>query len=415
VKRVLLVAFHFPPLGTSSGLHRTLSLAKHLPRYGWEPIVLTASTRAHPDIGPESSALAPDCIVHRAFALDTARHLAIAGRYPRALALPDRWITWLLGGAPAGFRLIRRYRPQLIWTTYPLATAHLIGDALHKATKLPWLADFRDPMVECIDGRWFPADERVRNARLSVERRVAAAAVATTFCTDTALRIFGERHAGCAGRARVIENGYDAESFEAAAAMPARPLADRIHLVHSGTLYPGPDRDPSGLFTAMAALRARGRLSERLRVTLRATGFDGTYRPMIERLGLSDVVRLEPPVDYASALREMLDADGLLLFQGHTSNPAIPAKAYEYLRARRPILALAAGDGETAKLLRRANAGVIAPIDDAARIEVDLERFLEEVEAGTHRLLSDAESERYARIHRVAEFAALFDEVASPA
>jgi hypothetical protein len=412
VKRVLLVAFHFPPLGTSSGLHRTLSLARHLHRYGWEPIVLTASTRAHADLGPESSALSPDCIVHRAFALDTARHLSIAGRYPRALALPDRWITWLLGGAPAGFRLIRRYRPQLIWTTYPLATAHLIGNALHKLTRLPWIADFRDPMVECIDGTWFPSDVRVREARLSVERKAAAAAAATTFCTPTALRIFSERHEGHEARSRVIENGYDAESFEAAARMPARALSDRIHLVHSGTLYPGPDRDPSALFKAMAALRARGRLPERLRVTLRATGFDSTYGPMIENLGLRDVVRLEPPVDYASALREMLDADGLLLFQGHTSNPAIPAKAYEYLRARRPILALAAADGETAGLLRRANVGVLTPIDDVVRIESALEGFLGEMQAGAHRLLSEAESERYARVHRVAEFAGLFDEIA---
>lgn len=411
-KRALLVAFHFPPLGAGSGLHRTVSLVRYLRESGWEPLVLSAHPQAYERTTPIAAGSFPDgLIVERAFSLDAARHLAVRGRYPRFLALPDRWSSWLVGALPAGLRMIRRYRPAVIWTTYPLASAHLIGAALHRLTGLPWIADFRDPMVEQIDGQWFPGDASVRRARLFVERRVARSAAAATFCTNTALQIFSERHGWPQGdsRAHVIENGYDPLPFEKAAQLPSRRDPDRLTLVHSGTLYPGPDRDPSALLEAISRLRERACLPANLRIVLRATGFDAVYRPLIDRLKLADVVELAPPIDYLSALREMLDADGLLLFQGHTSNPAIPAKAYEYLRARRPVLALADEGGETVRLLRRAGIGTVAPINDSMKIEQVLESFLARIGLAAHAVLDADAAERFSRVHRVREFAALFD------
>ncbi len=412
-KRVLLIAFHFPPLNSSSGLQRPLSLARYLPRYGWEPAVLTASTRAYEAIDPDSLKALPDGLaVVRAPALDAARHLAIRGWYPGWLGIPDRWGTWLAGAVPAGLALIRRLRPDLIWSTYPLTTAHRIGLVLHRATGLPWIADFRDPMVEQIDGEWFPGDERLRRARLRVEAEVARHATLATFCTATARDIYAQRHGVVAGRTAVVANGFDPEPFEALGAAPAPGgVARPLTLVHSGTLYPGPDRDPGAFLSALRALRARGLLPAGLRVVLRATAFDATYRPLIGQLGLGDVVELAPPISYRAALREMLDADGLLLFQGHTSNPAVPAKVYEYLRARRPILALADAGGETAALLRAAGVGTLLPIDDAARIEAGLEVFLRDLAAGEGAVLSLEGADAYSRVHRVAEFATLFTQV----
>lgn len=421
-RRVLLIAFHFPPMSQSSGLQRPLSLARYLGTHGWEPAVLTASPAAYTATDPASAeALPADVTVVRAAALDAARHLAIRGWYPDWFGIPDRWTTWLLGGVPAGLALIRRFKPDLIWSTYPLATAHLIGFALHRLTGLPWIADFRDPMVESIDGEWFPADATLRRARLWVERLVARHATGVTFCTDTARKIYLERHSGTikartsSQRSEVIANGFDPEPFAAVEAeLPATRPAGPLTLVHSGTLYPGPDRDPGAFLAALSALRKRGQLPPNLRVILRATGFDHVYRPRIAELGLGDCVELAPPVNYQSALREMLEADGLLLFQGHTSNPAVPAKVYEYLRARRPILALVDAGGETAALLRSAGAGTLLPLDDVARIEAGLPEFLQAAAAGSGAVLSGLAADEYSRVHRVAEFATLFTRVASP-
>ncbi|MGB9109553.1 MAG: hypothetical protein WCC39_12785, partial [Telluria sp.] len=95
-KRALLIAFHFPPEASSSGIQRTLSFFKHLGKYGWEPMVLSAHPRVYRNQNTSQLAsLPPGQVVHRAFAIDTKYHLGIKGRYLELLALPDRWVSWL--------------------------------------------------------------------------------------------------------------------------------------------------------------------------------------------------------------------------------------------------------------------------------------------------------------------------------
>ncbi|HSQ81014.1 MAG TPA: glycosyltransferase, partial [Casimicrobiaceae bacterium] len=158
MKRVLMIAYHFPPLAGSSGIQRTLRFVQHLPAFGWEPAVLTADPRAYERTSEDLDAEVPDGVqVERAFALDTARQLSIAGRYPGFLARPDRWMTWQYAAVRSGMKLIRRWRPDVIWSTYPIATAHVIGSVLHRRSGLPWIADFRDPMAQ----EGYPADPRI--------------------------------------------------------------------------------------------------------------------------------------------------------------------------------------------------------------------------------------------------------------
>src|SRR5262245_10397164 len=125
MKRLLMVAFQFPPFAGSSAIQRVLRFVQHLPSCGWEPIVLTASPVAYDARAADLLAEVPNnVIVERAFALDAAKHLSIFRRYPGFLARPDRWVSWRLGAFVAGIRIIRRYRPQLLWSTYPIATAN---------------------------------------------------------------------------------------------------------------------------------------------------------------------------------------------------------------------------------------------------------------------------------------------------
>jgi len=107
--RVLMIAYHFPPLRGSSGIQRTLRFCRYLPEFGWNPVVLTAHPRAYDDVDMASVREIPAGVaVHRAFALNTARHLSIRGRYPALLALPDRWSSWFAGAVTSGLVLIRR-------------------------------------------------------------------------------------------------------------------------------------------------------------------------------------------------------------------------------------------------------------------------------------------------------------------
>lgn len=415
-KRVLLVAFHFPPFKGSSGVERTLGFCRHLPALGWQPLVLSARRGAYEAASDERLVDIPaQAIVVRAFALDTARHLAVRGRYPSWAALPDRWVSWVFGAVPSGWHMIRKYRPRAIWSTYPISTAHQIGYVLARLSGLPWIADFRDPMVEFPEGTQtaYPANTALRASRLRVERLAATRAALLVFCTRGAADIFARRYPEVStDRIQIIANGYDESSFPQPTAA-VNTETGFLKLVHSGILYPGPDRDPSAFFEAVRGLLdAEPRWRERLRVVLRASAHDTVYRPMIERLALTPWVELAPPIPYRAALDEMLQAAGLLVFQGHTSNPAIPAKLYEYFRAGRPILAMVDSEGNTASLLRSEAVGTLVPLDDPARIQSGLSTFLASIEAGTSPVLSSERAARFERGARAADLAQLLDCVA---
>jgi glycosyltransferase involved in cell wall biosynthesis len=414
-RSVLMIAFHYPPCRGSSGLQRSLSFSRYLPSHGWSPIVLSASPRSYADRGEDQLRDIPDSVsVKRAFALDTARHLSVRGRYVSWMSLPDRWVSWCLGAVPAGLQLIRRYRPKVIWSTYPIATAHFIGLTLHRLTDLPWIADFRDPMTEVdpITGQNHPPDPRLWRVRRWIESQAVRACTRAVLVTPGSLRIHAERYADLpASHWAVIGNGFDEQAFAGAerirpSAAPNRPLV----LLHSGVLYPTPDRDPTALFTALAKLRSTGRLSAAdLKIVLRASGHDDRYRKQIRDLGIEGLVSLEPPVGYREALAEMLSADGLLLFQGYTSNPAIPAKLYEYLRARRPILAMVDSQGDTAATLKKAAVGRIVPLESSDKIATELIPFLEGLRRGTEPVASESQIFLHSREAKSAELASVLD------
>lgn len=382
MRTVLMVAFHFPPAAMGSGHLRTLGFARHLPALGWNPLVLSASAIAYPRVDPSSLAMVPPgCCVHRAYALDTRRHLSIGGRYPSALAVPDRWATWWLAAVWHGLRLIRKMHVDAIWSTYPVMTAHAIANTLSKRTGLPWVADFRDPVATSVS----TTNARARRTQQHLERQVVRDAARTVLTTPGAMHDYAERYPDAArgNRLTVIPNGFEESAFEGL--MPH--MVDRrgfsaLRLMHGGILYMD-GRNPVPFLTALGHLKSAGLIgADSIQVVLRASGFEGTYQQHIERLGLAEIVSLAPQITSLESLKEQVEADGLLLFQGGHFNRQIPAKVYEYLRAGRPIFALVDELGDTAELLRRTGGAVLAPLDDVEAIKEGLIEFISLLRSG---------------------------------
>jgi len=146
---------------------------------------------------------------------------------------------------------------------------------------------------------------------------------------------------------------------------------------------------------------------------LRATAHDDYLGGLIAEHGIADLVQLAPHVPYRDALAEMLNADGLLILQASNCNHQVPAKLYEYLRARRPILALTDSDGDTAATLRQAGIDSIAPLDQKDAIIAMLPRFLEQVRSGTAPLASAAVIAAHSRRARTEQLALLLDQVSA--
>jgi len=403
-----MIAFHFPPLAGSSGIQRTLRFVQHLPELGWEPMVLTAHPRAYASRSDDlMDEVPPGTIVRRAFALDTSKHLALFRRYPGFLARPDRWLSWKWGAVPTGLRLIREYRPAAIWSTYPIATAHLIGAELARRTGVPWIADFRDPMAQ--DG--YPADPQTWDTFRAIEKHALQCAARSVFVAPGAARVYRERYPEVpVERLRVIENGYDEESFTGLA-LRTPLIQGKVTLLHSGIVYPS-ERDPIQLFAALRTLAEQGRVGpDTLCLRLRASAHEPYLRKLAIEHRIEGLVDLAPPIPYRDALAEMMRAEALLVMQASNCNEQIPAKIYEYLRARRPIVGLTDPAGDTAALLREAGVEAIAPLDDATEIAGVLARFVDQLRMNGAPLPRIEYVEQASRRSRSRQLATLLDEV----
>ncbi|MCM3879695.1 MAG: glycosyltransferase [Vicinamibacterales bacterium] len=412
MKRVLMIAFHFPPLAGSSGIQRTLRFARHLPAFGWQPLVLTAMPGAYERIGDDlDQDLPAGLVVRRALAFDAARHLSFRGRHTGLLARPDRWMTWQFDAVRVGSGMIREFRPDVLWSTYPIATAHLIAEKLHRRYKVPWIADFRDPMAQV----GYPADPKTRAAFERIEEVALTNAALSVFTAPGAAREYRARYPKCSGRVRVIENGYDEESFlagetDAAKLGPLTPGA--ATLLHSGIVYSS-ERDPSHLMQALSDLKRAGAIDGgRLRVRFRAPLHDNLLISLARRFNIEDIVEVLPPVPYREALVEMLRADALLVLQASNCNLQIPAKLYEYFRARRPLIILTDPDGDTAKVALDAGIARVARLDRADDIAALIDDFLEEPRFGSGLLPSEDAVRAASREGRAEALAGLLSEAA---
>ncbi len=371
-RRILLIAYHFPPLAGSSGIQRTLRLAQHLPQLGWDVSVLTCHPMAYERVSADLMADMPAQVhVERAWTLDAARHLSFKGRHLAATVRPDRWASWRFDGVRRGKALLGRVPHHAIWSTYPIPTAHVIGSALARHSGLPWIADFRDPMVQAD----YPADPHTRAQLLALEADVARGARLITVTTPGTRRDMQQRHPGA--RIELMENGYDESSFASPNGTPRDALhPGAITLLHSGIVYPW-ERDPAPLIEALAQLCQQGMDRRRLKVRFRAAVHEDLIRRLSDQWQVADLVEVLPAVGYREALAEMQRADGLLVMQASNCNAQVPAKVYEYLRAGPPIVCLADPLGDTADVLRRAGVLDQAPLDSAPQIAALLRRVVE--------------------------------------
>jgi glycosyltransferase involved in cell wall biosynthesis len=407
-KNVLIVAFQFPPFVGSSGPLRALKFCRYLPEFGWSATVLTAAPRAYEARDDRELQHIPAGVnVIRAFGLDARRHLSIKGRYPQVLALPDRWVSWCLAAVPVGLREIRRRGIDVIFTTFPIASAVLIGAILHWLTGRSWVVDFRDPMID----ENYPHDALTRTFWHHLEKFTARHADRLIFNAPSLMRLYRERYPERPSETfLLIPNGYDEEDFDNIHITPPGVVTNGrpLRLLHAGFLHPS-ERDPSCFFRALARLKRGNRLSAtQVQVVLRAPGFEDEYSHMIRELEINDLVKILDLVPHREALQDCAQADGLLLFQAARCNRQVPAKAFEYLRLRKPVFVLTSHAGDTAALFKEVGGATVVDIASEEEIYQALPRFLQSIRDGSHPLPDIEGSARFARRNQAADLARCF-------
>jgi glycosyltransferase involved in cell wall biosynthesis len=409
-RRVLIVAYHVPPIQGGSGVHRMLSLARYLPEHDWQPTILTVSPLAYPIAFSENEDLLPhDTRIVRCPALDAQRHLSVRGKYLQSLALPDRWRSWAWSGVVRGMQIIRKERPDVIMSTFPIASANLIAIELHRRTEIPWVADLRDPMV--MDD--YPSPGKVRSHYEAIETSTLAEAAKVIVTTEGSASIYMDRYKDSArSKVFVIENGFEESMFEGRRVADKKENAqDKLVMLHSGYVY-DQDRDPRSIFSALSTLASAGEIShEDFELIFRASGRDEFVLDAARKFGVESLVSVKPTISYLKALDEMLESDSLLILQSISCRNQIPAKAYEYLRCRKPIIALTDPESDTGRLLRNHGVEDIAALEDYERVADVLSRHLQRLRSGSFKPEPLSRLRGLSRRSRVADFAEVLNAV----
>ena len=398
IRRVLFIAFEFPPTA-GGGVQRPVKFIKYLAPLNWLAIVLT------PNLiwGFEDPLLLKD--VPRATEIIRTKYISIPGKIEKSVitvlrkltsilckipylwrysdlsklsrslsawvynifAIPDGRIGWLPYAVKSGVKIVRNTNVDVMFSTSPPNSSHLVAYLIKKLTGVPWVADFRDEWTQ----NPFRSNPSGLNRKLNrlLEKGVLEYAdkiVTTTplMTQDISKLVNRPKHDFI-----TITNGFDLSDFS---------FLDQKKHVYTGHLtitYVGQfygDRSPVGLIKVILSLIERQIIcSKEIRVVL-----VGRCTRDIESFKY-DWLIMPGYVSHSEALRYMAESDVLLLISGLCEKRSYAGKLFEYLAIGKTIFALVPPDGATGRLLNNLDMCYISPPNDYKKIEDTILRIVD--------------------------------------
>jgi glycosyltransferase involved in cell wall biosynthesis len=408
VRRVLLHAYHFPPTG-GSGAQRPARMARYLPDFGYEPIVITAPGPAEERWTPTDNSLGsgvpPDTIVRRVPGPEPPSSTGWRHRAERWLRLQDPWArSWIEASTSSGIQAARQTDADLVYAWMQPYSSAEAAARIATAVDKPWVADLGDPWA--LDEMMIYPTELHRRLELRLMRRALGTAAAIVMSTPEAVRRVRAAFPELADRiVLAIPNGFDAAEF---AAEPAARTDDAFRIVHTGYLHTelGHHQHRSALIRRLLGGAVQGvdilgrshvflieavervrreypELGERLEVYF--AGVLSEWDLAVARR--SPVTRTLGFVSHDESLRLVRSAD-LLFLPMHdlpegTRATVVPSKTYEYLASGRPILA-AVPEGDAHDLLTAAGTALLCRPKDVDGIAAAIVEAYERSLSGRH-------------------------------
>lgn len=375
----------FPP-SAGGGVYRPLSFVRYLSGSGWDVTVITPRPGEFwiNDPGLESK-VPPEVRVIRTKSFSGQRILANLGKGKQSgssrsssrfglmrkagefVLIPDTYVGWVPFAAGAAAKLCRSERFDMIYSTSPPDSTHLAAGRTSRRFHLPWVADFRDPWISLYLRD--PATPIHAAIHKNLEKRVSAAKlvlVTTTWQKEKLLSLFPS----C--RVEKIPNGYEEEDFPEGLAIPDGD--GKLKIVHAGMLTLGRSSRPF-LEGLRLFLDRRPGAGESVEVTFIGPR-ESANEEWVGRLGLGGNVRFRDNIAHSECVNIERASDLLLLIKHDDPRYTglVPGKLFEYIGARRPILAIAP-DGEAASIVRDLNRGEVVPAGDREAVAAVIDKF----------------------------------------
>lgn len=323
--------------------------------------------------------------------------------YHGLIHIPDMRARWIKTAVPAGRRLIEGWRPDIIFASAPPSTGLVVASRLARAFDIPWVADFRDLWV---DNSYYDEPSWRKAVDAVLERQTLRGAAALVTVSPGLAEQLRRRHGKAA---EVIYNGYAEEDFPP---IPPLPVTGKLLKIrYMGSIYRG-FRDPSALFAGIALLPDPYR--NRVKAEFFCDSGDAVLAAAAAH-GVTDAVIVRERIPYRRALELQMQSDVLLLLQSNDRRDEgnLPAKLFEYLYARRPILFIGYEHGIAARLVAERRAGVVS--NSPARIRDQLQAWLEDKDAGRLQRLEPSVSRGLSRDEQYRKLQHLLEAVVNQA
>lgn len=433
MKRALVIAYHFPPVG-GAGVQRAVKFVRYLPELGYEPVVLTGPGGGGGQAIDDTLAaeLPAGLEVHRVPGPEPGGSDGWRGRRERWLRQETPWTRWWIDGAIAAGSQARDI--DVVLATMSPFQSTRVADALARRLGVPWVADLRDPWA--LDEMQVYETRIHRFLDLRAMGSELASAAAVVMNTPDAAAALRDRYPRLAGRVTAIPNGFDAHDFE----RPEPVRSDSaFRIVHAGLLH---TEQGEAHRRARVLRRVVGGTTAGVDILPRSHVFltravagllerEPSLRGQLEvhhvgRVSDSDraaadetIVRFHGYLPHDACIDVMRSADLLFLpmydlSPGHRAR-IVPGKTYDYLATGRPILA-GVPDGDARDLLAASGRALLCRPADveamASLIRDEVGRFERE---GRRETASVDGLEDFERRRLTARLAGVFDRVTANA
>jgi len=447
-RKVLIIAYYFPPLGMG-GVQRVCKFVKYLPSFGWEPVVLTVKDIEY--FSQDHSLLQelpPGIKIHRTGSFDPLRLVFLLKKlfqrkgvfdlkkkkakrfFPRQgrgqndisflssrsrgfrpllkfsnlFSFPDNKIGWLPFALIKGFKLYREEKFDLLFSTSPPLTCHLVGFFLKKITGIKWVADYRDPYLIYEDKKSYSSFKKFFLSSLQkLFLKNGDGFVGVNHTIAQGLKeIYPESK-----RIAVITNGYDQEDFN----FKVEKSKDVFKIIYFGTFSPDCPAEP--FLKALHNLLQQGKIDkDKLRFTHVGLSIGIDIQRLIDEYGLKEVTELKGYLPHKEGVMELLKADLALLTVAESAPVITTGKIYEYLGAKKPILAIVPPNGEAGRMVESLGAGRVISPGNISEIENAILSFYRGFESGKSFLKTGPdELKKFEKKYLTSKLAQLFDVV----